>query len=233
MADAAARFKELCMDTTQPAGAGDETLGRFWAAATGARFQPGPPCGDVVGDQEYQGIAMCPVPEPKTVKHRVHLDVYAASPDDLVALGATVLLPAEESGFGWTQMTDPEGGEFCCFVRDEVPAYRLHGIAVDCADPERVARWWGAVFGVEPAHHTNDHDEWWTLEHVTPDPVLTLDFQAVPEPKTVKNRIHWDVYGDPADLLDRGATRLWDQRRWTVLADPEGNEFCVFPPAGS
>jgi hypothetical protein len=230
--EAVARFKELCMDTTQAADAGDETLGRFWAAATGARFQPGPPCGDVVGDEEYQGIAMCPVPEPRTVKHRVHLDVYAGSTDELVALGAGVLLPAEESGFGWTVMTDPEGGEFCCFVRDRVPAYRLKAIAVDCADPERLARWWGEVFGVEPRHARAGGADWWTLEHVTVDPVLTLDFAAVPEPKTVKNRIHWDVYGDAADLLARGATPLWEQPRWVTLADPEGNEFCVFPDGG-
>ena len=36
--------------------------------------------------------------------------------------------------------------------------------------------------------------------------------------------------GDAAALIARGATHLWDQPRWTVLADPEGNEFCVFPP---
>ncbi len=55
-------------------------------------------------------------------------------------------------------------------------------------------------------------------------------FDAVPEPKTVKNRIHWDVYGNVDDFLAAGATQLWDTKRWTVLADPEGNEFCVFPP---
>ena len=57
-------------------------------------------------------------------------------------------------------------------------------------------------------------------------------FDPVPEPKTVKNRMHWDVYGDVAELVGRGATVLDEQPRWTVLADPEGNEFCVFPSAG-
>jgi hypothetical protein len=52
----------------------------------------------------------------------------------------------------------------------------------------------------------------------------------VPEPKTVKNRIHWDVYGTVADFEAAGATVLWEMPRWTVMADPEGNEFCVFPP---
>ena len=63
------------------------------------------------------GIALCPVPEEKTVKHRVHLDVHTDSVDSLLALGAT---PAP--GYGgdpWTVLLDPEGGEFCAFVREE------------------------------------------------------------------------------------------------------------------
>jgi len=64
-------------------------------------------------------------------------------------------------------------------------------------------------------------------------------FAPVPEPKTVKNRIHWDVYGDVSELASAGATVLrapdGDSSTgaaggisWTVMADPEGNEFCVF-----
>ena len=56
----------------------------------------------------------------------------------------------------------------------------------------------------------------------------------MPEPKTVKNRIHWDVEAaDVQPLLDRGATVLRepdDVICWHVLADPEGNEFCAFVP---
>ncbi len=224
-----AQWHGLCMDTV----ADDPRLGRFWAEVIGGEHvvTAGDAAGDVVmPGLEDGGIAMCHVPEPKTVKHRVHFDVYAASIADLEALGATVLLPAEVSGFGWTQMTDPEGGEFCAFLRqpDELPAYRLHGIGVDCKDAERMARWWGDRFGVEPIHE-EPHD-WWTLEGVTNDPVLTIDFAPVPEPKIVKNRIHWDVYGEVADFEAAGATVLWKEPRWTVMADPEGNEFCVFPP---
>ena len=55
---------------------------------------------------------------------------------------------------------------------------------------------------------------------------------AVPEPKTVKNRMHLDVHARSVDeLLALGATVLDEQPRWTVMADLEGNEFCVFPPA--
>jgi hypothetical protein len=58
----------------------------------------------------------------------------------------------------------------------------------------------------------------------------------VPEPKTVKNRLHWDVdltAPGPEAFLAAGATMLrepGDGVTWWVLADPEGNEFCAFPP---
>jgi predicted enzyme related to lactoylglutathione lyase len=228
MAAGSVRWNELCMDTVEDG----PRLGEFWAAVIGGELRSSDTdaAGDVVVPRlDGGGISMCPVPEAKTVKHRVHLDVYAVAIADLEALGASVVLPAGQSGFAWTVMADPEGGEFCAFLRDpaELPAYRLHGVVVDCADPERVARWWGDRFGVTPTHH--EEDEWWTLEGVTHDPVLTLDFVPVPEPKTVKNRVHWDVYGDAEELASVGATHLWDQPRWTTMADPEGNEFCVFP----
>jgi len=224
-----ARWYELCMDTSEES----PRLGEFWAAVIGGRLESSEsdPAGEVVVDGlEGGGIAMCPVPETKTVKHRVHLDVYTAAVADLEALGARVLIPAEESGLRWTVMADPEGGEFCAFVRPraELPPYRLHGVGVDCADPERVAAWWGERFGLTPKGYADE--PWWTLEHVTNDPVLTFDFAPVPEPKTVKNRVHWDVFGEVADFEAAGATVLAVRPRWTVMADIEGNEFCVFPP---
>jgi hypothetical protein len=59
-----------------------------------------------------------------------------------------------------------------------------------------------------------------------------MAFNKVPEPKTVKNRVHWDVtVSEVQPLVDAGARVLrppGDDRRWHVLADPEGNEFCAF-----
>src|SRR5688572_19951642 len=120
-----ARFLELCLDTANPGS----DIATFWATVSGCRTTPATADGpaDVVGDHVQHGISICPVDEPKTVKNRVHLDIYARSIDDLTALGAVVDLPAEESGFGWTTMFDPEGNEFCAFLRDELPAYRVHG----------------------------------------------------------------------------------------------------------
>jgi hypothetical protein len=234
MGTAIARFKELCLDTD---GDGAE-VGRFWAAATGGDYtrsdHPDDP-GDVVGAEEGMGIAICRVPEPKTVKNRVHLDLHTASVDDLVALGATVA-PEQPDEDRWTVMLDPQGNELCAFVRESVPAYRVYELAVDSADAETIGAWWADVFGVEVQRQ--EGQPWCWLEDVPGFPMEAWVFAPVPEPKTVKNRLHWDVYGDVADFEARGATRLWEVPgrtrpvAWSVLADPEGNEFCVFPFPG-
>jgi predicted enzyme related to lactoylglutathione lyase len=195
--------------------------------------------GDAIlrGAEPTDTIWLNRVPERKTVKHRVHLDVNAASLDPVVALGATVVLPASESGFAWTVMADPEGGEFCVFVRDAgVPAdppARLYELAVDVADAESakaLAGWWAEVLGGRSA---DDGRGFWWIEDIPGFPFDSMDIAPVPEPKAVKNRIHWDVTSDDLPgLLDRGATVLaepTEATRWHVCADPQGNEFCVFP----
>ena len=150
------------------------------------------------------------------------LAIDAGDPARLGAFWAAAL------GRTWTVMADPEGGEFDAFPRDEVPAERLHGLVVDSADAKAQARWWAEVYGVS----VTENDGWSTLENVPGMPILTMDFVPVPEPKTVKNRIHWDVtIPAVAPLVAAGATVLHQPDgdvRWHVLADPEGNEFCVF-----
>jgi GNAT superfamily N-acetyltransferase len=222
---ALATWQDLCLDARDP-----QVMARFWAPVIGLGARSGDAPIALDGAADHQRVWVNPVDHPRRAKNRVHLDVYARSIPDLESLGASVVLPAEESGFGWTVMEDPEGGEFCAFLREDLPSYRLHGIGVDCVDPGAQAAWWGRILGVEPQAHEG-HD-WHTLEHATPDPVVTIDFAPVPEPRVAPNAVHWDVQGDVAALLDAGATHLWDTERWTVLADPEGNEFCVFPPTG-
>src|SRR4051812_3728492 len=89
-----ATFKELCLDTHPAPGQDVNALGRFWAAATGCDFvparNPADP-GDVVGTEEGMGIALCPVPEPKTVKQRAHLDVHTTDVAELADLGARIV----------------------------------------------------------------------------------------------------------------------------------------------
>ena len=219
---ALARFKDLCIDAVDPA-----RLGGFWAAVLGLRVELSED-GDAVlrGDRPEQTVWVNRVPEPKTVKHRWHLDVHGSSPEDLEALGATVL---DGRSFPWIVMADPEGGEFCLFRRDSVPAYRLYELGVDCTDHELVGRWWGDVLG---ARFSVDPSGFSFIEDVPGLPFEGIAFAAVPEPKTVKNRVHIDVVADDLEaLLAAGATLLRTldaEIGWDVLADPEGNEFCRF-----
>jgi Glyoxalase-like domain len=216
-----ARFKDLCLDAVDPA-----RLAGFWAEVLGFSWEL-----DEVGDGVLRGpteqhtIWVSRVPESRTVKHRVHLDIFARRIADLEALGSSVV----GDGRQWTIMADPEGGEYCAFLRPELPADRLHGLVVDSVDPAAQARWWGAVYGAEVVHHDKG---WSTVQNVPGMPILTFDFVPVPEPKTVKNRIHWDVTVTSLQpLIDVGATLLRPadtEIRWHVMADPEGNEFCAF-----
>jgi glyoxalase superfamily protein len=220
---AIARFKDLCLDAVDPAG-----LGKFYAAVLGRSWEADGAADAVLrGPTPQHTVWINRVPEARTVKQRVHLDVYAHDLAELTALGATVLEP-QQAPRTWTIMADPEGGEFCAFLRAGMPAERLHGLVVDCADPGAQARWWGQVYGVDVTRN----DGWFTLEDVPGMPISTMDFVPVPEPKNVKNRIHWDVTVPAvAPLVETGATVLRepdDEVRWYVLADPEGNEFCAF-----
>ena len=109
----------------------------------------------------------------------------------------------------------------------------LVAITIDCADAPALARFWADVLGRQVAEDS-------TSEHVillpgdgdTGGPRIT--FNKVPEPKTVKNRLHLDLISDTFDaeterLLSLGARRLRDlqrdKSRWTTFADIEGNEF--------
>jgi len=220
---AIARFKDLCVDASDPA-----RLGAFWAGVLDRTWEPKEDgAGLISGPTPQHTIWINQVPEPASVKQRVHLDIYATDLADLEALGGTVVEPLHGSRT-WTVMADPEGGEFCAFLRAETLTERLHGLVVDSADPAAQARWWAEIYGVA----VTDNERWFTLEGVPGMPILTMDFVPVPEPKTVKNRIHWDVtLPDLMPLVEAGATVLREPDEeidWHVLADPEGNEFCVF-----
>lgn len=102
-------------------------------------------------------------------------------------------------------------------------------VAVDCADPLPLAGFWATLLGgtVEP---DPDGD---ATAHLPGG--ATIDFLRVPEPKAVKNRLHFDLRSTSFDeavdaALSLGATRaddVYDGGEWQVLRDPEGNEFCI------
>ena len=221
----AATYKDLCLDAVDA-----PRLGRFWADVLGRELQRRDD-GMILltGASERDTIWVNQVPEPVTVKQRVHLDVHAASVGDVLAAGAT---PLDLDSFRWKVLRDPEGGELCVFERETVPAERLYELGVDSADPERIATWWADVFGSRVESGTDDSGGSWASVPVPGAPFESLVFVAVPEPKTVKNRIHWDVDTSDLGLLVGDGARVLREPdgdvSWTVLADPEGNEFCAF-----
>jgi hypothetical protein len=106
----------------------------------------------------------------------------------------------------------------------------------DCSDALVVARFWAAALG-------SDVDEDSTVTKAYVEAVgwgaPTMWFNQVPEPKTAKNRLHFDLRA-PASMAEEvgrlealGATVVRQDATLTVMRDPEGNEFCVEPgPAG-
>jgi predicted enzyme related to lactoylglutathione lyase len=127
---------------------------------------------------------------------------------------------------------------------DDVRA-RVGWIQVDCGDPERLARFWGALLGVGIDGRIGSSPagpRYLVLERQR-DSGVALSFQWVPEPKRVKNRLHLDVTAvggleEVTRLVEElGGFREPDGDfaeggwQWRVMVDPEGNEFCLVPPS--
>jgi hypothetical protein len=229
MAPGLATYKDLCIDATDPG-----RLGAFWAAALELELRPAGEDSNaavyLAGATPQHGVWINKVPEPRTVKQRLHLDLNVGSVEELERLGATVV---DGDSFPWTVMSDPEGGELCAFVRDGRISQRLYEVGVDCADSaadaHRIASWWARLLG---GRAVDDESGFSYVVDIPGAPFESLDFAPVPEPKTVKNRIHLDVSTpDVAALVEAGASVLRPRDEhigWTVMADPDGNEFCAF-----
>lgn len=220
-------FKDLCFDANRPGA-----VGPFWARLLGRRwelFEDGD--GRLVGEAPAETIWVDRVPEPQAVKNRVHVDVRV--PDPSAVEGAAVVREPD-GDIAWRVLADPDGLQLCVMGPEGDAPLGLFDLVVDCASPAAAAAWWAERFGV-PVQTADDSPHAW-LEGVPGFPYGDWVFVPVPEPKTVKNRVHWDVTltGTTVQgLLDAGATLLRardDEIRWDVLADPEGNEFCAFAP---
>src|SRR4051812_15888712 len=117
---------------------------------------------------------------------------------------------------------------------------RLLSVVIDALDVDSQARWWSEALGWPITFVSEDGEEMIVEPESNDDPeaVPYLEFVSVPEAKSVKNRIHLDLGCDSpehqAEIVERllvaGATRAdigQGDVPWVVLADPEGNEFCV------
>ena len=114
-------------------------------------------------------------------------------------------------------------------------ALHIGCLTIDCKDPDRLARFWEQAL---PSTRTQDEDDEVTIETTNGYRIL---FGRSSDEKTVKNRLHLDLVPDDQDAevarlealgamsVDIGQT---GKESWVVLADPEGNEFCI-EPAGA
>jgi catechol 2,3-dioxygenase-like lactoylglutathione lyase family enzyme len=245
----ATRLVHVVADARDPA-----RLAQFWADALGWIV------GDVADDEvdvwpegySYPDpsalpLVFVPVSEPKQGKNRVHLDLASTSAKNqakLVArlrdLGATPADVGQGPDVPWTVLADPEGNEFCVLEPRELymDTGPVAAIVTDCAHPKRLARFWTEAAGWPVARTGKGIAGLRAPGGIGPYLELVRGDGA----KTVKNRWHPDVapylgdevadevarlHSDGATLADVGQG---PDVNWTVLADPEGNEFCVLTP---
>jgi predicted enzyme related to lactoylglutathione lyase len=238
------RLVHLVIDSADP-----PRMAEFWADALGWEADVEHPDETEVmpAGFSYPGTAALPLvfvraPGPKTMKNRVHLDLTSSSLDDqaakverLLKRGATQV-DIGQRDVAWVVLADPEGNEFCVLEPREM--YRDTGpvaaIVVDCPDPGVMSAFWTQAAGWPGVR---SHDYLIALRSAAGEgPFLELLRSA--DPKRVKNRMHLDVAPPPdgenqveaARLVQAGARPAdvgQGDQPWIVLADPDGQEFCV------
>jgi predicted enzyme related to lactoylglutathione lyase len=201
-----ARWKDLCFDAADLEVAAD-----FWAPVLGLETHHRDAAVTCLrGEPAERTVWVNKVPEAKTVKNRVHLDLRLEL-EPVLALGARVLRSPDDE-ISWHVCADPEGNEFCVFDPRDDRRSGFYELVVDTAVPATQAAWWADLLGATAGH---GEQPWQWVEGIPGSP-----FE------------YWDVDCDDIDeLVRRGATVLRrpdDDIGWHVLADPEGNEFCAF-----
>ncbi|OBF96123.1 hypothetical protein A5790_05335 [Mycobacterium sp. 852002-51152_SCH6134967] len=182
------RLGPLVVDAADP-----PAMTAFWAAVLGAEAQ-------------RRLLVFRPQNCPKTVKNRVHVDLYVRDVASLLDLGARVL--AEHTG--WTMLADIEGNEFCAFPQDPGggPPARVFAVCTDSDRPEELAAWWAPRVGAELRDGPDGTPRWLYGSAGWED--LIWKFVRVDDDRVVPNRWQWSVDSAPG-----------------ALSDPQGNEFSV------
>ncbi|MDT7791930.1 MAG: hypothetical protein QOD59_1366 [Mycobacterium sp.] len=191
----------LVVDAVEPGA-----VERFWSAALGRQAQ-------------RTLLSFRPQSRAKTVKNRVHLDVYVRDVESLLDLGARVLAEYRPQR---VTLADVEGNEFCAFhdpALDEGPPARAFAVCTDSDRPEELAVWWATQVGADVRNGPDGTPRW--LYGSAGWEGLIWKFVRVDDERAVPNRWQWSVYDEAVDA--------------GVRVDPQGNEFGVRPrghPAG-
>jgi predicted enzyme related to lactoylglutathione lyase len=237
------RLTNLCFDANDP-----RQLARFWAGVLNWEIY----------DEAHEGIGLMPtdgtrfdiiflpVPEPKEGKNRIHLDLSSTSIEAQnatvqrsVDLGARHIDVGQGPDSDHFVLADPEGNEFCVLEPgNNFVDYDgfLGSITCDGSGPD-VGYFWSEALGWPLVWDQDDE----TAIRAPDGTGQFITFGPPLRPKTGKNRLHLDV-APPKDgdqqaeverLISLGATRVdigQGDVGWVVMADPDGNEFCVLTP---
>lgn len=165
----------------------------------------------VLGADAQRRLVFRSQERPKTVKNRVHLDLYVHDVASLVRSGARVL--AEHPA--WTTLADVEGNEFCAFPDPSQPVHpagRVFAVCTDSERPEGLAAWWAPRVNAQIGDGPDRTPRW--LYGAAGWEDLIWKFVRVTDERVVPNRWRWSVDADPGGPVD-----------------PQGNEISVLPRA--
>ncbi len=232
----------LCFDAREPL-----RLAGFWAPILGWAMADDPDDGVTLLPSDDTGfqIRFLQTQEPKTGQNQMHFDLTSTSLDDQqqtvarsLRLGARHIDVGQRPEEGHVVLADPEGNEFCVIE----PGNRfLAGCgfigALSCDGSREVGFFWSEALGWPMVW---DQDEETAIRSPHGGPKIAWGGPPV-APKTGKNRLHFDlapsVDGDQQAEVDRllalGATVIdigQGEVSWVVMADPDGNEFCLLTP---
>jgi catechol 2,3-dioxygenase-like lactoylglutathione lyase family enzyme len=228
----------LCFDANDPSG-----LARFWSGVLGRELVDGPVL--LPSDDTQFPIGFLPTREQKTGPNQAHFDLTSATLEDQQQTVARALelggrhidigqLPEEEH----VVLADPEGNEFCVIEPGNNFLAGCGPIGALASDgTQEVGYFWSEALGWPLVW---DQDEETAIQSPRGGTKITWGGPPVAK-KTGKNRLHFDI-APPADgdqqaevdrLISLGATRIdigQGDVNWVVMADPDGNEFCVLTP---
>jgi predicted enzyme related to lactoylglutathione lyase/catechol 2,3-dioxygenase-like lactoylglutathione lyase family enzyme len=236
------RLISLCLDANDL-----QSQARFWAEALRWNIDgTGGEVGLVPTDSTGFGILFEPVSSQKSGQNRLHLDLTTTSIEDqnetverLIDLGARHIDIGQRPDDKHVVLADPEGNEFCVIDPGNTFLASCPRLgAINCDGTRAVGYFWSEVLGWPLVW---DQDEETAIrEPGLAGPMITWSGPPL-MPKFGKNRLHLDI-APPAGgsqqaeverLVDLGATRVdigQGEVSWVVMADPDGNEFCVLNP---
>lgn len=236
------RLAALCFDANDPAG-----LARFWGGVLGWEMTGDPGGGAMLLPADDTGFSLrfLPTRRQKSGQNQMHFDLTSASLDDQrqtvarsLRLGARHIDVGQRPEEGHVVLADPEGNEFCVIEPGNQFLADCGFIgALACDGSQRVGYFWSAALGWPLVW---DQDQETAIRAPHGGPKVTWGGPPL-KAKTGKNRLHFDIApaagGDQQAEADRlaslGAARVdigQGEVSWVVMADPDGNEFCVLPP---